>query len=60
LGKGAPAAETSVEVAIGAGGRDGRFADETAQGREVLVRDVVGVDEDADTLALLALGGFGG
>ena len=37
LGEGAPAAEAALEVAISPGGRNGRFTDEAAQGRKVLV-----------------------
>jgi hypothetical protein len=59
LGGGAPAAEASVEIAIGAGGGDLRLADEAAEGGEVLVRHVVGVDEHADALVRLGLRGFG-
>ena len=60
LGGGAPAAEASVEIAVGTGGGDRRFADETTQGRQVLVRDVVGVDEHTDALVRLGFGGLGG
>ena len=59
LGGGAPAAEAAVEVAVGAGGGDLRFADEAAEGGEVLVRDVIRVDQHADALVRLGLGGFG-
>ena len=59
LGGGAPATEAAVEVAVGASGGDLRLADEAAQGGEVLVRHIVGVDQHADALIGLRLGGFG-
>ena len=59
LGGGAPAAEAAVEVTVGFGRRDGRLADEAAQGGEVLVGHVVRVDQHADALVGLGLGGFG-
>ena len=59
LGGGSPATEPAVEVAIGAGGGNLRLADEAAQGREVLMGDVIGVDQHADALVGLGLGGLG-
>ena len=60
LGGGAPAAEAALEVAVGLGGGDRRVADEATEGGEVLVRDVIRVDQHADALVRLGLGGFRG